>query len=136
MRNIKFQTRIGYVFIIAWIALWINFIMRDLIKRGDLYDYKALIARDATGKKSYTYGDRLFKFLSFCKNILPKSANYDLVGIEEFSLRERRAIYYLYPHIKKEKPSFLLVFDRPGFKRRGYVLYRELDNSTFILKHI
>lgn len=136
MGKVKLYMRIGSILFVIWIILWINFMMRDLIKRGDLIDYKALIARDATGKKSYIYGDHLFEFLNFCKEALPKSADYNFVGIEEFSLRERRAIYYLYPHIKAEKAGFLLVFNKPGFRRKGYVLYKRLDNFRFILKCI
>ena len=136
MAEIKHKARIGSILVIVWIVLWVNFMMRDLIKRGDLHDYKALIARDANGKKSYTYGDYSFEFLNFCKNTLPKSADYNFIGIEEFSLSQRRAIYYLYPHIKKQKADFLLVFNKPGFKRKGYVLYKKLDNSRFILRHI
>jgi len=132
----KHKTLIGAILLIAWIAIWINFMARDLIKRGNLHDYKALIVRDATGKKSYTYGDYLFDFLNFCKEALPGSSDYSLVGVEKFSLRERRAVYYLYPNIKKEKASFLLVFNEPGFKRKGYVLYKKLDNFRFILKRI
>lgn len=98
---------------VIWALLWINFMMRDLIKKGDLHDYRVLIARDAAGKKSYTYGDYLFEFLDYHKNTLPEYADYNLVGIEEFSLEERRAVYYLYPHIKKEKANFLLVFNKP-----------------------
>ncbi len=136
MRKIKHKALTGAILLIVWIVIWINFMARDLIKKGNLHDYRALIARDATGKKSYTYGDYLFEFLNFCKNALPKSADYNFIGIEEFSLRERRAVYYLYPHIKKEKASFVLVFNNPGFKRKGYVLYKKLDNFRFILKRI
>jgi hypothetical protein len=121
---------------VIWIILWVNFGMRDLIKKGDLGDYKALIARDAAGKKSYTYGKSLFEFLNFCEKILPKYADYNLVGIEEFSLKERRAVYHLYPHMKKKNASFLLVFNKPGFKRKGYVLYKVLDHSRFILRRV
>ena len=124
----------AFILIVIWAILWVNFMMRDLIRKGHLYDYKVLITRDAAGKRSYAYGDRVFEFLDFCKNTLPKSADYSLIGIEEFSLDERRAVYYLYPHIKKKDPRFLLVFNKPGFKKRGYVLYEKLDNSSFILR--
>jgi len=132
----KHKALIGAILLVIWIAIWINFMARDLIKKGHLHDYKTLIARDAAGKKSYTYGDYFFDFLSFCENTLPESADYELLGIEKFSLRERRAVYYLYPHIKKEKASFLLVFNEPGFKKKGYVLYKKLDDFRFILKRI
>ena len=132
----KHKALIGAILLVIWIAIWINFMARDLIKKGHLHDYKTLIARDAAGKKSYTYGDYFFDFLSFCENTLPGSSDYELLGIEEFSLRERRAVYYLYPHIKKEEASFLLVFNEPGFKKKGYVLYKKLDDFRFILKRI
>lgn len=133
MKKNKSRAVLAILFVV-WIMLWINFMTRDLIKRSDFRDYKALIIRDASGKRSYTYGDCLFEFLDFCKGNLPEFASYDLIGIEGLSLAQRRAIYYLYPYTKKENANFLLVFNKSGFKKDGYALYRKLDNSRFILK--
>ena len=129
---------IAKVFFLIWLIIWLNFIARDLFRKGYLADYKILALRDEEGKRSYTYGDYLFEFLKFCKFELPSSADYDIVGIEENSLDARRAIYYLYPHphIKRGDALFLLVFNSSGFNRRGYLLYKKLDSSRYILKRV
>ncbi|MBI4974676.1 MAG: hypothetical protein HZC19_02570, partial [Candidatus Omnitrophica bacterium] len=105
-------------------------------KKKYLNGYRILIARNEEGKRAYTYGEGLFEFLSFCKSSLPSLASYDLVGIEAGSLDSRRSIYYLYPHIKIENADYLLVFNKPDFKKTGYNLYKRLDNSRFILKRV
>lgn len=136
MRKISCNRKVGALLLIAWVILWVNFMTRDLLRKGDFNDYKILIARDAPGKKSYTYGDSLFEFLRFSEKALPKNTDYKLVGIEEFSLSQRRAVYHLYPCIETKSPRFLLVFNKPAFKQRGYGLYKKLDNSRFILRRI
>jgi len=120
----------------AWVIIWINFLIRDLTKGGYLKAYKILLSRDAEGKKSYTYGDRLFEFLTFCEKSLPAGAAYDLAGVDESSVDFRRAIYYLYPHFKEENASYILVFDKPGYAKDGYSPFKELDSSRFILKKV
>ena len=110
--------------------------MRDLIKGRQFKEYKALLSRDAAGKRSWAYGDKLYEFLKFCEKSLPPGASYDLTGIEYLSIDYRRAIYYLYPHFKEDKAEYVLVFDKPGYKQDGYVLFKELDPSRFILKRI
>lgn len=86
------------------------------------------------GKASYTYGDRLFEFLRFCNNALPDNASYDLAGVEDLSLDSRHAVYYLYPHLKEKDAQYILVFDKPGYAKDGYIPFRELDPSRFMLK--
>jgi len=122
--------------LIAWMIIWVNYLIRDLTKNKYLKDYKILLSRDAAGKASYTYGDRFFEFLKFCEKELPDGASYGLSGVDESSVDFRRAIYYLYPHIKEEKALYVLVFDRPGYSQGGYVIFKELDKSRFILKRI
>lgn len=133
LRNDSF-VKILKVFFVIWGIIWVNFIARDLLRKGYLNDYQILIGRDEEGKRSYTYGDYVFEFLSFCESSLPSQAGYELIGIEEGSLDSRRAIYYLYPHIKKGGADYLLVFNRPDFRKTGYILYKKLDNSRFILR--
>ena len=134
-RNCSFEN-IAKVTFVIWLIIWVNFIARDLFKKKYLNDYRILIARNEEGKRSYTYGDHLFEFLSFCKAALPAPAGYGLIGIEEGSLDSRRTIYYLYPHLKSEDADYLLIFNKPDFKKTGYILYKRLDNSRFILKRV
>ena len=120
----------------AWLIIWINFFIRDLTKAKYLKEYKVLLSRDATGKASYTYGDRLFEFLKFCNGSLPDGTSYDMAGVEDLSLDYRRAIYYLYPHLNKTEAEYILVFDKPGYTKNGYIPFKELDPSRFVLKRM
>ncbi len=131
------MTKAGYrkIFLavfLVWVILWVNFTVRDLTKKKYLKEYAVLLSRDTAGKASYTYGDNLFEFLGFCKARLPEGASYDTVGIIDLDFR--RAVYYLYPHVNIDGAPYILVFDKPGFARPGYVPFKELDQSRFILK--
>ena len=117
-----------------WCVLWLNFIARDLYKRGRLNDYKILARSDAEGKRAYTYGKRFYEFLKFVKESIPPDTFYDFVGIDNFSLQSRRGIYYLYPDIKTEHPAYILVYEKPGYTKDGFARYATLDNGRFILK--
>ena len=128
--------KITIILFSIWIILWVNFILRDLFVRGYFKEYKTLALQNSQGKASFTYGKRLFDFLNFCKENLPQSAEYDFVGLKEPSLAGRRAIYYLYPHVKNRNARFLLVFEKPGFDKKGFKLFKELDSSRFILKRM
>ena len=133
--------KIGYkklflALFLVWVALWVNFTIRDLTKKKYFKEYKILLSRDAAGKASYTYGDRFFEFLKFCGNSLPDGAAYDIVGIKYLEIDYRRAIYYLYPHFREEKAPYILVFDKPGYTEDGCIPFKELDLSRFILKRV
>ena len=133
MINIR-QKNLFLLIFAAWVIIWLNFFIRDMTKDKYFKDYKILLSRDAIGKASYTYGDRLFEFLKFCNSTLPDGALYDAVGIEDID--SRRAVYYLYPRMSKEPGDYILVFDKPGYVHTGYSRFKELDSSRFILKRI
>ncbi len=121
----------------VWVVLWVNFMIRDLTKGGGLKEYKVLLSRDAIGKASYVYGDRLFEFIKFSKENLPATAAYDTAGTE-LSVRDsadsRRVVYYLYPHMKVSGAEYLLAFDMPGYTRPGYDIFKAMDDRRFILQ--
>jgi len=96
------------VVLTVWIVLWLNFTARDLYKRGDLADYKALIALSPGEKHAYVYGRDFYEFLKFAKKTMPEDASYELTGIERGSLEWRRAVYYLYPSVQTENPDYVL----------------------------
>ncbi|MGB2706254.1 MAG: hypothetical protein WBC74_05320 [Candidatus Omnitrophota bacterium] len=122
------------IVLIIWCILWLNFIARDLYKRGLWDEYKILARSNAEEKRAYTYGKRFYEFLKFAKDNIPPDTFYDFEGIDNFSLESRRGIYYLYPDVKTEYPAYILVYDRPGFAKSGFVRYATLDNGRFILK--
>jgi hypothetical protein len=105
------------IIIIIWLVLWINFLARDLFVHGYLRDYSELLNRDAEGKRAYTYGDDLYKFLKFAKSAIPLNNSYKLIGLENLSLAHRRAIYYLYPLIEKDKPDYVLNVKQATLKK-------------------
>ena len=134
MDAVKVRKNIFRIILIIWVILWVNFIARDLFRKGYIRDYRALIKRDAEGKRSYTYGDRFYEFLKFAKSTIQGKSDYEFVGVDDGSLASRRGIYYLYPCLKKEGPEYLLVYNVPGYRRDGFSLYAKLDNERFILK--
>ena len=130
------KKRIFAVIFVIWISLWLNFVFRDLIRKGRYDDYKELIGKDEIARYTHTYGEAYFEFLVFCKRSLPKDATYSLAGIEELSLDYRRAVYYLYPNILRENADYLLVFGLSDYSKSGYRMYKMLDNTRFILYRI
>ena len=96
------------VIIIVWLALWVNFIARDLFVRGYVKDYVNLAAKDAEGQRAYTYGKQFYEFLKLAKNDIPQNKSFKFTGIDAFSLAHRRAVYYLYPLLEKDNPDYIL----------------------------
>ncbi len=116
-----------------WIILWVNFILRDLFKKGYFYDYMALIKRDTEGKRSYVYGDYLYPLLKFSKQKLPGGSTYRFIDDEKYSINYRRAVYYLHPLLQSDKPDYILVYNST-YRKKGYTIFAELDSNRYILK--
>ncbi len=116
-----------------WIVLWVNFILRDLFRKGYFYDYMALIKRGAEGKRSYVYGDYLYPLLRLSKQKLPFGSTYRFIDDEEYSINYRRAVYYLYPLLQSDKPDYILVYNST-YRKKGYTIFAELDSNRYILK--
>ena len=109
------------IVLIVWCVLWLNFIARDLYKKGNLENYKILIKCNAEEKHGFVYGRRFFEFLKFAKSQMPENARYNLVGFREHSLDGRRAMYYLYPCLRAENAEYVLTKsdnEEYSFKRR------------------
>ena len=107
----EMNKKISHILAAIWIILWINFIARDLFKRGDLRDYGALVKRNDEGKHAYTYGEQFYRFLKFVKREIPENESYKPVGVENLSLAHRRAVYFLYPALEKENPDYVAYYD-------------------------
>lgn len=117
-----------------WIVLWINFILRDLFRKGYFYDYKTLIKRDEEGRRSYVYGDYFYSFLKFVKEKLPQGATYKFMDEKDYSLDYRRTVYHLYPLLQSDNPDYILAYNLPDYQKSGYELFAKLDNNRFILR--
>lgn len=122
------------VVIFIWLALWINFIARDLYKKGELHNYEALLGRDAEGKRAYTYGDHFYDFLEFAKKHLPAGASYKFEGVENLSLDYRRGVYFMYPCIEGDTSRYILVYKGKKYISPKFRPYAVLDSQRFILK--
>ena len=120
--------------VLAWFVLWVNFLARDLFKKGELKEYARLFKASRYGKYELVYGKRFFEFLTFVNESIPSGSDYNFAGPEPLSLEWRRGVYYLYPSMIADDPEFLLVFEKPGYSAKGYKLFRRLDNARFILK--
>ncbi len=117
---IKKHIRLVFTALLAvWIALWVNFIFRDLFRKGRLHDYIEAYKRNAEGKYSYVYGDRFFEFLEFSKKSMPPGSTYTFEGVEDLSIDHRRGVYYLYPNVyDKNDPDYILIFTADDFNVR------------------
>ena len=124
----------------AWIIIWALFTVRELVKsrtQDSLKDYRVLLSRLSEGKRSYVTGDKFYEFIVFCNKNLTKGASYKWLGVEDLTIEERRATYYLYPHIKKKDGTdFILVYlaNEPPSVFMEYKLFAKLDDSRYILK--
>ena len=120
--------------LILWIALWIFFMAKNLFIKGTLHDYNILLSRSTEGRRSYVTGDRFYEFLTFCNNNVPKGATYRLIGVDDESIERRRAVYYLYPHLEKLNPDFILIYNGSNAALKGYDLFATLDNDRYIMR--
>ncbi len=118
----------------VWIAIWALFLVRPYIKKDLLKEYGELSSRPLEGKRAYVTGEDLYKFIQSCKEALPGASSYEIAGLEERPHDERRAIYYLYPHVIKPDPDYILVYDKAGFSRAGYYVFMQFDNKRYMLK--
>lgn len=96
------------ILLVVWIILWGWFFVRELFLKNNIRDYGALLFRSLEDKHAYVTGDRLYAFLADCKKRMPAGATYKIAGREEGDLEYRRAVYYLYPNIRSEKPDFMV----------------------------
>lgn len=122
------------IVIAIWIILWINFIIRDLFVRGTFYDYVSLIKRNENERRAYVYGDDFYQFLEFSKRELPSYATYDLISVEDLSLKYRRAVYYLYPLLESRAAEYLLVYNKSEYSNLHYRLFARHDDTGVILR--
>ena len=120
----------------VWVGLWLLFFARELFIKDNLRDYRALATRDLEWKHAYVTGERLYGFLKFCKENLPLHATYKLTGIEDGSIEQRRAVYYLYPLVESSDAEYLLVYGGTAVEKNGYITLAGMGGSGYILKKL
>ena len=114
----KIKNRIFIAVLAAWMIIWISFTAREIFAKGGLKDYRELLSRTLEGKHAYVTGDRFYGFLVFCNERLPAGACYKLAGTKEGSLDQRRATYYLYPHMEKEGAEYQIDANKYTLTRK------------------
>jgi hypothetical protein len=120
----------------AWVILWAIFLIRPIFKKDLIRDYSNLSKLSTEGKRVYVTGSKLHEFIRVCNQSMPRSASYEIVGIEKNSLEHRRVRYYLYPNIEKEEPEFILVYGTKNYGREGYKIFKILDLDRYILRRV
>jgi len=105
------KRKIFFLAFIVWVILWISFTARELFLKGQLTDYKTLLSLSLEGKHAHVTGLELYEIITRANRQLAPGGSYKLSGVKDNSLDKRRAVYYLYPHIEKEKPDLVLFYD-------------------------
>lgn len=137
--NKKFITRF---FLISWVILWINFLLRPYFVNNRGGEYKNLLSLSSEEKKAYILGPQLYEFIQFCHKYLPANSNYWLEGLEQGTSAHTQAVYYLLPHFKyikmndKHPPEYLLVYNLANFSKNGFTPYKILNERSYILKRV
>ena len=120
----------------VWVGLWLFFFARELFIKDNLRDYRALATRNLEEKHAYVTGERLYGFLTFCKENMPPRAGYRLTGVEEGSIEKRRAVYYLYPLLESVDADYVLVYGSAAAEKDGYLTLAGMGGSGYIMKKI
>ena len=128
------KNKILAVLFLVWVILWAIFVLRELFVKSNIKDYAALASRDLEGKRSYIIGDKLYEFLVFCKKNLPEDATYRFVGVEDGSIEQRRAAYYLYPMLESAAPQYLIVFNKQYIAGKDGESFVALDGMRYVVK--
>jgi len=121
------------VLLIIWAILWALFTVRELVVKKNMNDYRTLFSLSLENKHAYITGKRLYEFIDFARARLPEGSSYKLIGIENGSIDQRRAVYYLYPRLQKDDADFLLVFDASVDVTGRYRDFAGLDSARRIL---
>lgn len=124
------------IILLAWLFIWVLFLVRPYFKKDLIGEYSMLLSlRSLDEKRAYATGGRLYEFIAFCNDSLRSPSTYRIIGLDkEDPISYRRAAYYLYPNIDKDKPKFLLVYNVKGFSEKGYEFFKSLDPDRYILK--
>lgn len=129
------QTIIALV-LIAWVVLWLMFLVREVFIKGKMDDYAALAGRSFEGKHAYVTGEDLYEFVDYCRAATPADSTFEFEGLEAGALEKRRVVYYLYPRLEEPEADLIFVYRVPGYTRAGYELHGALDENRYILRRV
>ena len=111
------------IVLIIWIVLWILFLIRPS-KDGQYAELAYFYSHGYEDNVSFLLGNGLYDYIQFCKENLPAGATYELRGFKEFSIKEVRSRYHLWPlRSVKESPEYVIVYGSEELNRPGYNFY-------------
>lgn len=132
MRIIKSNLIFRIVFI-AWAAAWLLFLVRGLVKE-EARDYGNLFGRTLEEKRAYVAGEEFYKFILFCKEIIPEDSNYTVEANYDATMDYFRFAYYIYPAMRDlDDPEYIACY-KINFAKEGYEMVASLGNDKCILK--
>lgn len=130
MKKTKLILRI--VFII-WTAIWLLFLVRGLVK-GEAREYKNLFGKSLEEKQAYVTGEEFYRFVTFCKSIIPQDSDYSVEANYDASMDYFRFAYYIYPSLRDLRDPEYIVCYKTKFSKRKYRRIASLSDDKYILK--
>lgn len=119
-------------FSLAWLILWVIFMVREN-KKGEYVKLGYLYTHSDAEKKRFIMGGDLYDFVDFCKKNIPSGGSYNLIGIENLDMV--RARYMLWPAVMSQiEPEFILIYKSNLFIPENYELLKQFQQTGYILK--
>ena len=134
MASIKIKTKFIFrVVFITWIAMWLLFLVRGLVK-GEARDYKNLFGKTLEEKRAYVTGEEFYKFILFCKEVIPEDSDYTVEADYDATMDYFRFAYYMYPSLRDlDDPKYITCY-KIKFAKEGYEVIASLSDDKYILK--
>lgn len=120
---------------IGWVAMWLLFLIRGLVK-GEVRDYRNLFGKTLEEKRAYVTGEEFYKFILFCKEVIPEDSDYTVEANYDATMDYFRFAYYIYPSLRDlDEPEYIACY-KIKFAKEGYELVASLSNNKYILKKL
>ncbi len=127
------QKTIFKAIFLVWIAIWLLFLVRGLVKE-EFRDYKNLFGKTLEEKRAYVTGEEFYRFIMFCKDIIPKCSDYRLEANYDADMDYFRFAYYIYPSLRDlDDPKYIVCY-KVKFRKKGYDIVASLSDNKYILK--
>lgn len=119
----------------AWVAVWLVFFARGLVK-GEARDYKNLLDKTLEEKRAYVTGEEFYKFILFCKKVIPENSDYTIEAVYDATMDYFRFAYYMYPSLRDlYSPEYIACY-KVKFSKKGYELIASLSEDKYLLKKV
>ena len=123
------------IIFLAWTAIWLLFLVRGLAK-GEARDYRNLFGKGLEEKHAYVTGEEFYKFIVFCKNVIPKGSDYTVEASYDETMDYYRFAYYVYPLLRDlDDPEYIVCY-KVNFSKEGYEPAAHLEGDKYILKKV